>query len=88
MADLLALIDCGYQNWSVTDEFCFGGYAKTKPELLEFIAQFEAQHAILLDPIYTAKMMYGIWHKLKSDSFKPGSKVVAIHTGGVKSVEC
>lgn len=81
VADLLALIDCGHQNWSVTDEFCFGGYAKTKPELFEFMAQFEAQHAILLDPIYTAKMMYGIWQMLKLDSFKPGSKVVAIHTG-------
>lgn len=82
VAHLLALVDCGHQNWSVTDEFCFGGYAKTKPELLEFMAQFEAQHGILPDPIYTAKMMYGIWHKLKSDCFKPGSKVVAIHTGG------
>ena len=81
VADLLALINCGHQNWRVTDEFCFGGYAKTKPELLEFITQFEAQHAILLDPIYTAKMMYGIWHRLKSDYFKPGSKVIVIHTG-------
>ena len=24
-------------NWSITDEFCCGGYAKTTPELLEFM---------------------------------------------------
>ncbi len=73
-----------YNNWAITDKYCFGGYAKTKSELFDFMGGFEEQHGILLEPIYTAKMMYGIWEMVKSGKLKPGSKVVAIHTGGLQ----
>jgi len=73
-----------YNNWSITDEYCFGGYAKTKPALFEFMAQFEQKQGILLEPIYTAKMLYGIWQMVEAGDFKPGSKIVAIHTGGLQ----
>ncbi|WP_157938170.1 1-aminocyclopropane-1-carboxylate deaminase/D-cysteine desulfhydrase, partial [Acinetobacter junii] len=35
-------------NWSLTDEYCCGGYAKTNFELLQFMQQFEQQYAVPL----------------------------------------
>lgn len=65
-------------------DYHMGGYAKTKPELFDFMVEFEKKHGILLEPVYTGKMMYGIWQMVRSGFFKPGSKVVAIHTGGLQ----
>jgi 1-aminocyclopropane-1-carboxylate deaminase len=64
-------------------EYNFGGYAKTQPELLEFIKSFTASTGILLDPVYTGKMLYAFFDLLKAGKIKPGTKVLAIHTGGL-----
>ncbi len=53
------------QNWSLTDAYCCGGYAKTSPELFAFIKGFEAQYAVPLEPIYTGKMMFGLSDLIK-----------------------
>ena len=60
----------------------FGGYAKTTPELLAFIKNFIARTGILIDPVYTGKMLFAIFDLAKKGYFKPGSKILAIHTGG------
>ena len=60
----------------------FGGYAKTTPELLKFIKEFIAKTGILIDPVYNGKMLYAIYDLAKKNYFKPGSKILAIHTGG------
>lgn len=73
-----------YTNWSINTDFHFGGYAKVKPELLSFMKSFEAKHSILLDPIYTGKAMYGLYELIHSGYFKPGDKILFIHTGGVQ----
>ena len=73
-----------YNNWSITDQYGFGGYAKVKPELLKFMSEFEEKQGILLEPIYTGKMMYGIYEMVRAGKFKEGSKIVAIHTGGLQ----
>lgn len=62
----------------------FGGYAKIQPALLDFMKTFEARHQILLDPVYTAKMLYGIYDLIKKDYFPKGSTIIAIHTGGLQ----
>jgi len=64
-------------------EYHFGGYAKTQPELISFIKSFSSATGILLDPVYTGKMMYAVFDLAKRDSFKPHSKILAIHTGGL-----
>ncbi|MBL0328466.1 MAG: 1-aminocyclopropane-1-carboxylate deaminase/D-cysteine desulfhydrase [Bacteroidetes bacterium] len=76
--------DSPASNWEINEEFHFGGYAKLKPELLHFIQQFEKENAIPLDYIYTGKMMYGIFENIKQGKFKRGSKIIAIHTGGLQ----
>lgn len=64
-------------------EYHFGGYAKTKPELLEFIKTFVADHGVLIDPVYTAKMCFAIEDLQRSGFIRPEEKVVALHTGGL-----
>ncbi len=44
----------------------------------------EEIHGIELDYVYTAKMMYGIFDLIKKKYFKPGSVIIAIHTGGIQ----
>jgi len=73
-----------HKNFRISEEYHFGGYAKTNPELLQFIEQFEKDYSIPLEPVYTGKMMYGIFDLLKKGYFKKGQKVLAIHTGGLQ----
>ncbi|MTI33033.1 1-aminocyclopropane-1-carboxylate deaminase/D-cysteine desulfhydrase [Xanthovirga aplysinae] len=76
-----------YKNWTINSDFHFGGYAKVKPELILFIHTFVDKHQIPLDPIYTGKMFYGIYELIKSGYFKEGSRIVALHTGGLQGNE-
>ncbi|MGZ4118128.1 MAG: 1-aminocyclopropane-1-carboxylate deaminase/D-cysteine desulfhydrase, partial [Bacteroidia bacterium] len=71
-------------RWSVNEDYHFGGYAKTKPELINFITQFEKQNKIPLDYVYTGKMISGIYDLIKKEYFKPGQTIIAIHTGGLQ----
>jgi len=61
----------------------FGGYAKTTPELVAFIRQFIAKTGILIDPVYTGKILFAVYDLAKKNHFKPGSKILAVHTGGI-----
>ena len=74
-------------KWQVLSNYHFGGYAKFKMELIDFINQFKIEQGVSLDPIYTGKMLYGIFDLIKKDFFKEGSKIVAIHTGGLQGIE-
>lgn len=73
----------GIHNVTIYDEFHCGGYAKTSPELMDFIKEFTAETGILLDPVYTGKMMLAIKKLCISGDIKQGDKVIAIHTGGL-----
>lgn len=61
----------------------FGGYAKTTPELVAFIKSFIARTGILIEPVYTGKMLYALYDLATKDHFLPGSNILAIHTGGL-----
>ncbi len=73
----------GIHNVTIYDEFHCGGYAKTSPELMDFIKEFTAETGILLDPVYTGKMMLAIKKLCISGDIKQGDKVIAVHTGGL-----
>jgi|SRR6185503_940891 len=64
-------------------EYHFGGYGKTTGDLIAFIKQFVAETGILIDPVYTGKMFYALYDLAAKGTFKPGGKVLAIHTGGI-----
>jgi 1-aminocyclopropane-1-carboxylate deaminase len=67
-------------------DYHFGGYAKTRPELREFIGQFSSSTGIPLDHVYTGKMLFAICDLAKKGYFKAGSAVLAIHTGGLNGL--
>lgn len=75
------------ENWQIITDYHFGGYAKFKPELVEFINNFKQKHGIPLEPIYTGKMLFGIFDLIKKDYFKPDTTIIAIHTGGLQGIQ-
>ncbi len=75
-----------YSNWDLICDYHFGGYAKYNIELVYFVNSFFLKHKIPLDPIYTGKLMYGIFDKIKTGFFKRGDRILAIHTGGIQGV--
>ena len=73
----------GIQNVTILDQFHCGGYAKTNKELITFIRDFATDTGVLLDPIYTGKMMFAIQKKVNEGTISKGEKVLAVHTGGL-----
>lgn len=71
-------------NWHVQSDYHFGGYAKTNAELQKFMQQFEQDYGILLDPIYTNKMFFGLFDLIQKGYFAKGTRILVIHTGGLQ----
>ena len=74
-----------YRNYEVLTGYHFGGYARYSAPLLAFIREFEATHGVLLDPIYTGKLLFGVLDLVQQGYFPAGSTVVAVHTGGLQA---
>ncbi|MEH6308597.1 pyridoxal-phosphate dependent enzyme [Olivibacter sp. CPCC 100613] len=70
-------------NITIHTEYHFGGYAKTKPELVDFTKSFVRQTGILVEPVYTAKALFALTDLVKKHQFEKGSKILFIHTGGL-----
>jgi 1-aminocyclopropane-1-carboxylate deaminase/D-cysteine desulfhydrase-like pyridoxal-dependent ACC family enzyme len=68
---------------SFNPNYHFGGYAKTNAILIDFIKVFYQEHHILLDYVYTGKMMFGVLDLIQQGKFAKGSRIICIHTGGV-----
>ena len=74
-------------NWELWENYHFGGYAKVDSKLIKFMNEFKLTYNIPLDPVYTAKMMYGIFEGIRSGKIPQTAKVLAIHTGGLQGIE-
>ena len=74
------------KNWSLQTDYHFGGYSKVNDEVIAFINQFKKETGILLDPIYTGKMLFGIVDLIHKNHFRANSKILAIHTGGIQGI--
>ena len=73
-------------NWELVRDYHFGGYGKINPELIGFINDFKGKTGIPLDPVYTGKMLFGILEDLRRGRLGSGSRVLAIHTGGLQGI--
>jgi len=74
-------------SWRLITDYHFGGYAKVDQQLVSFINLFKQKTGIPLDPIYTGKMLFGIFDLVKQDVFEPGTQILAIHTGGLQGIK-
>ena len=72
------------KNLRLLAEYHFGGYARITPELLYFIRDVEPRTGVLLEQVYTGKMLYGIYDLARQGYFPQDTTVVAIHTGGLQ----
>ena len=70
-------------DYDLHTDYHFGGYGKATDELIDFVKQFVADRGIVIEPIYTGKMMYALYDLIGKGHFKPGSKILAIHSGGI-----
>ncbi|MDJ0363557.1 pyridoxal-phosphate dependent enzyme [Hymenobacter sp. H14-R3] len=85
--DALTLAATGRRlpSYELHTGYHFGGYAKLPPELRAFIRVFQADYGVLLDPIYTGKLLFGVLDLIEKGHFASGSTVVAVHTGGLQA---
>ncbi len=67
-------------------DYHFGGYAKSKPELIDFVKRFKKEYDIQWDAIYNGKMAFGIFDLIKQDFFGNKKKILLIHTGGLQGL--
>ncbi len=74
-------------KWEMRNQYHFGGYAKVNQELIDFVNQFKKDFGIQLDLIYNGKMLFGLFELIQNNYFEKGSKILAIHTGGVQGNE-
>ncbi|NBQ81371.1 MAG: D-cysteine desulfhydrase [Betaproteobacteria bacterium] len=68
-----------------------GGYWQPKysvpnPMMIEAVRLMARSEAILLDPVYTGKVVAGMIGLTRARFFKPEDKVLLIHTGGASSL--
>ncbi|HMJ47502.1 MAG TPA: pyridoxal-phosphate dependent enzyme, partial [Ferruginibacter sp.] len=62
----------------VLDEYHFGGYAKKNGELLDFMNNLYNTFNLATDFVYTAKMMFAVFDRIKMDYFPRGSHIVCL----------
>lgn len=70
--------------WEISHHYHFGGFAKVNSRLTRFISDIYNQYGLLLDPVYTGKMLYGVAEYIHQGRIPSGSKVLILHTGGLQ----
>ncbi|SHH02901.1 1-aminocyclopropane-1-carboxylate deaminase/D-cysteine desulfhydrase [Winogradskyella jejuensis] len=73
-------------NWDLITNYHFGGYAKINEQLITFINDFKSEFKVLLDPVYTGKMIFGLLDMISKGQFEENAKILAIHTGGLQGI--
>ena len=74
------------KNWDINLDYHFGGYAKINHQLLKFIERFERINNIVIEPIYTGKMLFGIYDLVQKGFFNKEETIIALHTGGLQGL--
>jgi len=66
----------------VFDNYVFGTYANVTKEVVDTMKYVARKEGLVLDPVYTAKAMYGLMDLVEKGYIEKNSTVVFIHTGG------
>jgi 1-aminocyclopropane-1-carboxylate deaminase len=83
-ASIQSLLNQETNNFKVIHDYHFGGYAKHKSALIDFMNTFYQQTTIPTDFVYTGKLFYAITNLINTDFFRPGSRLLLIHSGGLQ----
>ena len=74
------------QNFTIFDA-SDGGFGKITDENIRFINTFYQDFGIVLEPVYTGKMLRKIFELIEEDYFPENSKILAFHTGGLQGIK-
>lgn len=78
------LTDTDKGNWETLQGYAWGGYARHDAELTGFMNRFHGEQGIPSDIVYTGKLFHALWGLLGSGLFPHGSRILAIHSGGLQ----
>ena len=73
-----------YQNYRLLTDFHHGGYAKISSTLTSFCDIFQQRTGIMLEPVYTGKMLFALHQLCVQNYFPAQTSIVAVHTGGLQ----
>lgn len=76
-----------YNNWTLNTDYHFGGYGRSTEQLNDFIVDFYQKHKILLEPVYTGKMIFAVYDLIAKGYFQKNTRILAIHSGGIQGLE-
>jgi len=82
--DVAQLVEKPRDNWHIFLDYHHGGFAKMTVELHTFMADFTVQTGILLEPIYTGKLVFALYDLIAKNHFSRGQRIIALHTGGLQ----
>lgn len=82
--DVARLLGHPQDNWQINHDYHGGGFAKSSAELLAFIDRFQQVTQIAIEPVYTGKMLFGIYDLLSKGYFQENQRIIAVHTGGLQ----
>ena len=74
-------------NWEINSEYNFGGFGQVNDELKKFIKDFKNTYAIMLDPIYTSKLFFGLFDMISKNKLPKDSRILVLHTGGLQGLQ-
>ena len=72
------------KGFQLIHDYHFGGYAKQKPALIDFMNEFFRQTSIPSDFVYTGKLFFAVNDLINNNFFSPGSKLLIVHSGGLQ----
>jgi 1-aminocyclopropane-1-carboxylate deaminase/D-cysteine desulfhydrase-like pyridoxal-dependent ACC family enzyme len=75
-----------FNNWDINLDFHFGGYAKINSELISFIKRFQTITSIPIEPIYTGKVLFGVYNLIMCHYFGQDTTILVMHTGGLQGL--
>jgi len=73
-------------RWSLVPTHNEIGFAKTPKSLIDFAHRVANQTGVILDPLYTAPMLWHLIKKWKENTWNFGNRLLVIHTGGHQSI--
>lgn len=72
------------KQYLINYDYHFGGYANYTETLINFMNNLWLTESIPTDIVYTGKLLYATNELINSNYFKPESKLLVIHSGGLQ----
>lgn len=77
-------LDTEQPQWHIEHGYHQGGYAKTSAELATLCHCLSTHYDLSVEPVYSGKVFLSLKDMLAKNVFKPGSRILVIHTGGLQ----